>query len=155
MTDGGLIALITSIAGVILSSLILAIVKAVMSFVDRNMDNAFNVSKDFIRKSEFESFKNSMKRDMAVERVALQELLLSQLDKNINSKIKEFRNVGDRLLTIDETVAELERLRDDFKDSISSYNLLDGKVDSLTKEFNKMRYGTEKPTEEQTKRRRG
>jgi len=153
--DNSLITLIASIAGIILASLLVALVKVITTFANRNMIESFNISKGFVRKTEMTEFKNEMKRDMAVERVALQELLMQQLDKTVDNKIKEFRNVGNKLLTIDETINELNLLREDFKDKVASFNLIDDKVLSLRKEVNSIKYGTESPSEELVERRRG
>lgn len=119
------------------------------------MMDAFNISKGFVRKSELTEFKNEMKRDMAIERVALQELLLQQLDKSIDNKIKEFRNVGNKLITIDETINTLELLKEDFKEKIASFNLVDDQLLALRKEVNQIKYGTDSPTIETVERRRG
>lgn len=155
MIDSSLITLIASIAGIILAALLVALVKVITTFVNRNMMDAFNISKGFVRKSELTEFKNEMKRDMAIERVALQELLLQQLDKSIDNKIKEFRNVGNKLITIDETINTLELLKEDFKEKIASFNLVDDQLLALRKEVNQIKYGTDSPTIETVERRRG
>jgi len=153
--DSSLITLIASIAGIILASLLVALVKVITTFANRNMIESFNISKGFVRKSELTEFKNEMKRDMAVERVALQELLMQQLDKTVDNKIKEFRNVGNKLMTIDETINHLELLKEEFKDKVSSFNLVNDELLSLRKEVNSIKYGTESPSIEIVERRRG
>jgi hypothetical protein len=155
MIDSTLITLIASIAGIILAALLVALVKVVTTFVNRNMSESFNISKGFVRKSELTEFKNEMKRDMAIERVALQELLLQQLDKSIDNKIKEFRNVGNKLITIDQTINTLELLKEDFKEKVASFNLVDDQLLSLRKEVNQIKYGTDAPSAETIERRRG
>jgi hypothetical protein len=155
MIDSSLITLISSIASVILAALLVALVKVITTFVNRNMLESFNISKGFVRKTELTEFKNEMKRDMAIERVALQELLLQQLDKSIDNKIKEFRNVGNKLLTIDQTINELNLLREDFKEKVASFNLVDDQLLSLRKEVNQIKYGTDTPSIETVERRRG
>lgn len=155
MIDSTLITLIASIAGIILAALLVALVKVITTFVNRNMMDSFNISKGFVRKAELTEFKNEMKRDMAIERVALQELLLQQLDKSIDNKIKEFRNVGNKLVTIDHTINTLELLKEDFKEKIASFNLVDDQLLSLRKEVNQIKYGTDTPSIETVERRRG
>jgi hypothetical protein len=155
MIDSSLITLISSIASVILAALLVALVKVITTFVNRNMLESFNIYKGFVRKTELTEFKNEMKRDMAIERVALQELLLQQLDKSIDNKIKEFRNVGNKLLTIDQTINELNLLREDFKEKVASFNLVDDQLLSLRKEVNQIKYGTDTPSIETVERRRG
>lgn len=155
MIDSSLITLIASIAGIILVSLIVALVKVITTFVNKNMVDSFNITKEFASKNDLEKFKNEMKRDLAVERVALQELLLQQLDKSIDGKIKELRNIGNKLVSVDEMINDLNVLKEDFKDKIASYNVLEDSILSVRKELNKMKYGTEKPTEEDVRRRKG
>lgn len=155
MIDGTLVTLIASIAGIIMSAVLFAIVKVITSFSTNSMTRAFDVSKGFIRKTEMTEFKNEMKKDMAVDRVAMQELLMQQVDKTVDNKIKEFRNIGNKLITIDETIDRLTKLEEDFKDKIASFNLLEDEVKSLRKEFNKIRYGSDEPREEVIERRKG
>lgn len=155
MDTSQIISLIVSISSIILAMLLVALVKVITTFANRNMTESFNISKGFVRKSEMTEFKNEMKRDLAIERVALQELLMNQMDKNIDSKIKEFRNIGNKLISIDETINVLELLKEEFRDKVSSFNLVDDKLESLRKEFNNIRYGTENPSEENIKRRKG
>lgn len=155
MDNTQLITLIASISMVILTALLVTLVKVITTFVNKNMLDAFNISKGFTRKAELTDFKNEMKRDMAIERVTLQELLLQQLDKSIDNKIKEFRNVSNKLLSIDETINMLELLKEEFKDKVASFNLVDDELLSLRKEVNKIRYGTDVPDKETVERRRG
>jgi hypothetical protein len=153
--DSSLITLIASISGIIFAAFLVALVRVITAFANKNMLDSFNISKGFVRKTEMTEFKNEIKMDLAIERVALQELLMQQLDKSIDNKIKEFRNVGNKLLSIDETINHLELLRDDFKDKVSSLNLIEDKLSSLRKEVNTIRYGTESPSEEVIERRKG
>lgn len=155
MDSSQIISLIISISSITLAMLLVVLVKVITTFANKNMVESFNISKGFVRKQEMTEFKNEMKRELAVERVALQELLMQQLDRSIDNKIKEFRNVGNKLLTIDETIDELNLLREDFKDKISSFNVVDDKVSALRKEVNSIKYGTESPNEELVERRRG
>ncbi len=153
--DTSIITLIASISGIIVSFFVLVIVRIITGFANKNLIESFNVSKGFVRKVEMSEFKNEIKTDLAIERVALQELLMQQLDKSIDNKIKEFRNIGNKLLSIDETINELELLREEFKDKVSSFNLIDDKVTTLRKEVNSIKYGTESPNEEVIERRKG
>lgn len=155
MFDQGIVTIIASISGVILVSFLVALIKVITTFVNRNMIDSFNITKSFASKDDLDKFKSEIKRDLAVERVALQELLLQQLDKSIDGKIKELRNIGNKLISVDEMINELKLVREDFKDKIASYNVLEDSVSSLRKELNKMKYGTEKPGQEVVNRRKG
>lgn len=155
MEGSQLITLIASIAGIILASFLIALVKVITTFVNKNMLDAFNISKNFIRREELDGFKNEVKKDLAIERVALQELLLQQLDKSIDNKIKELRSIGHRLASIDETISSLNLIKEDFKEKIASLNLIEDEIRALRKEINKIKYGTERPDEETINRRRG
>jgi len=155
MDSSQLITLISSISSVILAMLLLALIKVITSFSNKNMTEAFNISKGFIRKAEFVELKNELKRELAVERVIMQESLMQQIERTFDSKVKEIRNLGNRLENIDETVRNLEKLEEEFKDRIASFNLLNDEVLSLRKEVNKLKYGTETPSEENISRRKG
>lgn len=155
MLSSEIITLIASIAGIILASFLVALVKVITTFVNKNMVDSFNITKSFASKDDLEKFKNEIKRDLAVERVALQELLLQQLDKTIDSKIKELRGIGNKLMSVDAMINELNLLKEDFKDKIASYNVIEDNMLSLRKELNKMRYGTERPGAEEVSRRKG
>jgi hypothetical protein len=135
--------------------LLVVLVKVIVTFANKNMIESFNISKGFVRKSDLIEFKNEVRKTMAIEQITLQQLLMQQLDQMIDNKIKEFRNVGNKLVTIDETINALNLLKDDFKDKISSFNLIGDDVSSLRKEFNQIRYGTDTPSEEIIKRRKG
>jgi predicted RNase H-like nuclease (RuvC/YqgF family) len=135
--------------------LLLALVKVITSFSNKNMNEAFNISKGFIRKSEFIELKNELKKEIAVERVIMQESLMQQIDRTFDSKVKEIKNIGYKLEAMDDIINELKNLKEEFKDKISSFNVLNDEVMSLRKEINKLRYGTDTPSEENISRRKG
>lgn len=153
--DSSLITLIASISAVILAMFLLILVKVITSFATNNVSESFNLSKGFVRKQEMTEFKNEMKRDMAIERVALQELLMQQLDKTVDNKIKDLRNLGNKLVAIDETINSLELLKDEFRDRVASFNLINDQLLSIRKEINQIKYGTDTPSEESVQRRKG
>lgn len=155
MDNVQLITLIASISMVILTALLVTLIKVITTFVNKNMLDSFNISKGFVRKTEMTEFKNEMKRDMAIERVALQELLLHQVDKSIENKIKDIKSVGSKISSVDDTVAALLSLQEDFKEKISSFNLVNDQLLSIRKEVNLIRYGTSAPDDEDVKRRQG
>lgn len=153
--DTGLVTIISSIAGVIMVSVLVALVKVITTFVNKNMIDSFNISKGFIRRKEFTELKNELKKEMAVERLALQELLTLYVGDAIEGKIRDIKNINNRLDSVDDTIEILRELEDDFKDKVSSMNLAFDDIATLKKELNKIKYGTENPTNEQIERRHG
>lgn len=153
--DQGLVTIIASISGVVLATFLVALVKVITTFVNKNIMDTFHLSKEFATKSELEKFKDEMKRDLAVERVTLQTLLLDQMEKALEDRIKSLRSIGNKMISAEDMLDELEGIREDFKDKISSYNLIEDKVDAMRKELNMIRYGTDKPINEEVNRRRG
>lgn len=155
MNTSELISLVVSISSIILTMLFLVLIKVITSFSTKNVTDTFNISKGFVRKVELTEFKNEMRQDMAVERVALQELVMQQLNTSIDNKVKELRNIGNKLISVDEMINDLELLKDDFKDKIASFNLVNDELVSIRKDVNQIKYGTDVPSEETISRRKG
>ena len=53
--DSSLVTLISSIAGIILASLLVTLVKVITTFANKNIADVFNVWKNFVRKEELEN----------------------------------------------------------------------------------------------------